>query len=156
MMTPAHPIAGRHIIEDLEHRLHPWTSMVIVPVFALANAGVALGGGVIGSAVESSLFWGIALGLVVGKVAGITGAIFLAKRFRLGTVPAGVGSGHIWGIAALGGIGFTVSIFITGLAFEPELLLEQAKIGIFAGSLVSAVLGALILLLKTKPATEPG
>jgi NhaA family Na+:H+ antiporter len=150
LMTPAHPIGGRHVIEDLEHRLHPWTSMVIVPIFALANAGVALGGGVISDAVSSDLFWGIGLGLVVGKVLGISGAALLASRFGLGSLPAGVERGHVWGIAALGGIGFTVSIFITGLAFDSIELLEYAKIGIFAGSLVSAVFGSAILLTVTR------
>lgn len=160
LMTPAHPINGRHVIEDLEHRLHPWTSMVIVPIFALANAGVALGGGIIGDAVGNDLFWGIALGLVAGKLVGISGATFLAARLGLGKLPTGVQPGHVWGIAALGGIGFTVSIFITGLAFESIALLEYAKIGIFAGSLVSAVIGSVILLAVTRrsrrrPASEP-
>ena len=150
LMTPAHPIGGRHVIEDLEHRLHPWTSMVIVPIFALANAGVALGGGIINDAVGSDLFWGIALGLVAGKVVGISGAVFLASRLGLGELPSGVERGHVWGIAALGGIGFTVSIFITGLAFDSVALLEYAKIGIFAGSLVSALLGSAILLTTTR------
>ena len=150
LMTPAHPINGRHVIEDLEHRLHPWTSMVIVPIFALANAGVALGGGIVADAVGSDLFWGIGLGLVIGKVLGISGAVFLASRLGLGQLPSGVERSHVWGIAALGGIGFTVSIFITGLAFDSVTLLEYAKIGIFAGSLVSAVLGSTILLLATR------
>lgn len=154
LMTPAHPIAGRHVIEDLEHSLHPWTSMVIVPIFALANAGVVLGGGVINAALENDLFWGIVLGLIFGKLFGISGAILLTARLGLGKVPEGVTTGHIWGISALAGIGFTVSIFITGLAFESVLLQEEAKIGIFAGSLVSALLGSTILLLKTRPAKE--
>jgi NhaA family Na+:H+ antiporter len=157
LMTPAHPIGGRHVIEDLEHRLHPWTSMVIVPIFALANAGVALGGGVIADAVNSNLFWGIGLGLVVGKVLGISGAALLAQRFGLGSLPSGVERGHVWGIGALGGIGFTVSIFITGLAFESIALLEYAKIGIFAGSLVSAIVGSALLLAVTRRRKgEPG
>ena len=151
LMTPARPVAGRHIIEDLEYRLHPWTSMVIVPIFALANAGVVLGGGVIERALESDLFWGIALGLIFGKVIGISGAILLASRFGLAKVPSGVTRAHIFGIASLAGIGFTVSIFIAGLAFDPQTLVDQAKIGIFAGSLVSALIGSTILLLKTKP-----
>ena len=156
LMTPAHPIGGRHVIEELEHRLHPWTSMVIVPIFALANAGVALGGGVVADAVGSDLFWGIGLGLVVGKLLGISGAVLLASRLGLGQLPSGVEKSHVWGIAALGGIGFTVSIFITGLAFDSVTLLEYAKIGIFAGSLISAVLGSTILLLATrKPPLNP-
>jgi NhaA family Na+:H+ antiporter len=153
LMTPAHPIEGRHVIEDLEHRLHPWTSLVVVPIFALANAGLSLGGGIIGDAVASPLFIGIAAGLVFGKIFGITGAIMLARRFRLGEVPAGVTTGHIVGISALAGIGFTVSIFITGLAFESNELIEFAKLGIFAGSLAAALLGTAILLFTTRNRT---
>lgn len=128
--------------------------MVIVPIFALANAGVALGGGIIGDAIESDLFWGIGLGLVAGKLVGISGATFLAARLGLGQLPTGVQPGHVWGIAALGGIGFTVSIFITGLAFDSIALLEYAKIGIFAGSLISALIGSAILLAVTRRAGQ--
>lgn len=156
LMTPAHPIEGRHIIEDLEHRLHPWTSLLIVPIFALANAGVSLGGGIVGEAVASPLFLGIAAGLVFGKVFGITGAVLLARRLGLGEVPTGVNTAHIFGIGALGGIGFTVSIFITGLAFDSNELIEIAKLGIFAGSLAAALLGSTILLLNTKGEKTPG
>ena len=155
LMTPAHPIEGRHVLEDLEYRLHPWTSFLIVPLFALANAGVFLGGGIIGEAVVDPLFIGIAVGLVAGKLVGITGAILLARRFGLGEVPAGVNTGHILGVGALGGIGFTVSIFITGLAFESNELIEIAKLGIFTGSLIAALLGTAILLLNTRPGKSP-
>lgn len=151
LLAPAKPIDGRHVIEELEHHLHPWTSLVIVPVFALANAGIFLGGGVLANALGSPLFWGVALGLVLGKIFGISGAIFLASRLRLAKLPDGVESGHVWGIAALGGIGFTVSIFITGLAFSSIALLEYAKIGIFAASLSAALIGSAILLLRTRP-----
>ncbi len=155
LMTPAHPIEGRHVLEDLEYRLHPWTSFLIVPLFALANAGVFLGGGIIGEAVVDPLFIGIAVGLVVGKLVGITGAILLARRFGLGEVPAGVNTGHILGVGALGGIGFTVSIFITGLAFDSNELIEIAKLGIFTGSLIAALLGIAILLFNTRPGKSP-
>lgn len=155
LMTPAHPIEGRHVLEDLEYRLHPWTSFLIVPLFALANAGVFLGGGIIGEAVVDPLFIGIAVGLVVGKLVGITGAILLARRFGLGEVPAGVNTGHILGVGALGGIGFTVSIFITGLAFDSNELIEIAKLGIFTGSLIAALLGTAILLFNTRPGKSP-
>lgn len=150
LLAPAKPIGDRHVIEELEHRLHPWTSLVIVPIFALANAGVFLGGGVVSDALGSSLFWGVALGLVLGKLFGISGAIFLASRLGVAKLPDGVEPGHVWGIAALGGIGFTVSIFITGLAFDSMALLEYSKIGIFAASVTSAVIGSLVLLTRTR------
>jgi NhaA family Na+:H+ antiporter len=145
LMTPARPIKGRHVIEDLEHRLHPWTSMVVVPLFALANAGIVISGPILADASASMIFWGVALGLVLGKIVGIGSGIVIARKLGWGEVPDGVTSPHIWGVAALGGIGFTVSLFIAELSFEAEQLLEYAKIGIFTGSIVSAIVGAFIL-----------
>ncbi len=145
LMTPAHPIKGRHIIEELEHRLHPYTSLLIVPLFALANAGIVISGPILTDATANTIFWGVAIGLVVGKVLGIGTGILIAQRMRWGTLPSGVLSSHVWGVAALGGIGFTVSLFIAELSFEAEQLLEYAKIGIFTGSIVSALLGVFLL-----------
>ena len=146
LLTPAGTYRGRPVLEDMEHRLHPWSALGIVPLFALANAGVVFGADVIRDAFESTLFWGIAAGLVLGKLLGIGGAILASRSAGIGEVPEGVGTRDIWGIATLGGIGFTVSLFITGLAFDNYEQVEIAKIGIFTGSLVSAALGALILL----------
>ena len=145
LLTPAGLFRGRPVLEEMEHRLHPWSALLIVPLFALANAGVAFGGDVIGEAVSSTLFWGIATGLVIGKLLGIAGAILAARRAGVGEVPPGVGDREIWGISALGGIGFTVSLFITGLAFDAYSQIEVAKIGIFSGSLIAAALGTCIL-----------
>jgi len=145
LMTPAHPVKGRHVIEDLERQLHPWTSMVIVPLFALANAGIVISASILADATASMIFWGVALGLVFGKVIGIGFGISIAQRFGWGTTPDGVTSSHAWGVAALGGIGFTVSLFIAELSFENEQLLEYAKIGIFTGSIVSALIGVFLL-----------
>jgi NhaA family Na+:H+ antiporter len=150
MMTPAHPVKGRHVIEDLEHRLHPYTSLLIVPIFALANAGIAISGPIIADASQNMIFWGVALGLVFGKVLGIGTGVMVAQKLKLGKLPQGVLAGHVWGVAALGGIGFTVSLFIAELSFESEQLLEYAKMGIFTGSIVSAVIGVLILLRVTR------
>jgi NhaA family Na+:H+ antiporter len=116
-----------------------------VPLFALANAGVDLGGGAVADAAEGSVAWAVAAGLVVGKSLGIAGATFLALRLGWGTLAGDVRRAQVWGAAALGGIGFTVSLFIAGLAYEDAALVGEAKIGIFAGSLVSGVLGALLL-----------
>ena len=149
LMTPAQPVQGRHVIEELEHALHPWTSLLIVPVFALANAGILITGETISMATESTVFWGIALGLILGKLFGISGAILLARRFGWGKVPDGVTTGQIWGVSALAGIGFTVSLFITSLAYTEFALIEAAKMGIFAGSIISAVIGVSILLMNT-------
>lgn len=149
LLTPAHPVQGRHILEDLEHSLHPWTSLLIVPIFALANAGIVISGGTVSAATESTIFWGIVIGLVLGKLFGISGAILAARHFGWGEVPKGVTTGHIFGIAGLGGIGFTVSLFITGLAFTDLQLIDDAKMGIFAGSLISALVGVALLIWKT-------
>lgn len=145
LMTPAHPIKGRHIIEDLEHRLHPYTSLIIVPLFALANAGIVISATILADASASMIFWGVAFGLIFGKVIGIGSGIAIAQKFGWGKTPDGVTSSHVWGVAALGGIGFTVSLFIAELSFEAEQLLEYAKIGIFTGSIISALLGAFLL-----------
>jgi NhaA family Na+:H+ antiporter len=150
MMTPAHPVKGRHVIEDLEHRLHPYTSLLIVPIFALANAGIVISGPIIADASQNMIFWGVALGLIFGKVLGVGTGVMVAQKLKLGKLPQGVLTGHVWGVAALAGIGFTVSLFIAELSFEAEQLLEYAKMGIFTGSIVSAVIGVLILLRVTR------
>ena len=145
LLTPAGPVGGRQVLKQLEHRLHPLTSLFVVPVFALANAGIALDGATVSDAASSQVVWAIAIGLVVGKLLGIAGTTLLVVRVGIGGLPAGVRSAHVWGIAALGGIGFTVSLFIAQLAYTDPTTIDTAKIGIFAGSLTSALLGVLIL-----------
>ena len=138
--------------ERLEELLHPIASFAIVPLFALANAGVALGGSPLPDQATRAVAVGVALALVVGKLVGIVGATLLAIRFRLATTPEGVTVGHLAGGAALAGIGFTVSMFITELAFPDPMLVSAAKIGILAGSVVAALLGSLILAtIRTDP-----
>lgn len=150
LLTPARPVGGRPVLENLEHRLHPLTTMVIVPLFALANAGVEFTRDVITDAVASPLFQGILMGLVVGKLLGIAGSTLLSSRLGIARLPSEVTSRHVWGVAALGGIGFTVSLFITGLSFTDHETVEIAKIGVFAGSLISAGLGVTILLRRAR------
>ena len=145
LLTPAGSVAGRPVLEQLEHRLHPWSSYVAIPVFALANAGVALDAEAVREAVGSRLTWGVIIGLVVGKLVGIAGAAAIGVRTGVGRPPAGVGLRHFVGAGAVGGIGFTVSLFITVLAFSDEALQAQAKAGILAGSLVAALVGAAVL-----------
>ncbi|MDX1450376.1 MAG: Na+/H+ antiporter NhaA, partial [Acidimicrobiia bacterium] len=128
-----------------EHALAPWVSFVIVPVFALANAGIRFEGSVL-SALTSRVAIGVGLGLVVGKVLGITSFSWLAIRSGIGRMPAGAGWRHMLGVAATAGIGFTVALFITALAFDSPVFTDQAKVGIFAGSLVAGVLGVTIFL----------
>ena len=128
----------------LEHALHPWVAFLIVPVFALANAGVDLGSG-LGDAVTSSLTFGIVVGLVFGKLVGIFGFSYFAVRSGITELPRGVSWQHVAGASLLGGIGFTMSLFIAGLAFDDQALLDQAKIGILIASLVAGVGGYSVL-----------
>ena len=132
-------------LDRLEHTLHPWVSYLIVPVFALANAGVALSGDLLGDAAASSVSLGILLGLVVGKPIGILIACFLAIRFGIAELPSNTGYRHMAGAGLLAGIGFTVSLFITGLAFDSPVLVDEAKVGILAASTVAGVIGFVYL-----------
>ena len=131
----------------LEHALVPWSGLLIVPLFGFANAGVAVEGQ--GAALEP-LPLAIAIGLFVGKQAGIFGSLWLAHRLGVGRI-AGTSWFQIWGLALLCGIGFTMSLFIGGLAFpaRPDLV-DQAKLGVLAGSLLSAVAGYVVLRLAAK------
>lgn len=132
---------------QFEQFLHPITTFLVVPLFALANAGVALGGTALPDSAAIGVATGVALGLVVGKLIGIVGASLLAIRFRLATLPSGVTTRQLIGGAAVAGIGFTVSLFITELAFVDPALERAAKVGVLAGSLGAAVLGSLILVM---------
>ena len=144
-LTPARPVGGRRVIEELEERIHPLTSFVVLPVFALANAGVEIGGDALGEGDGARVALAVALGLVVGKLIGISAATMLAMRLRIAVLPEGVDVRSVIGIAALAGIGFTVSLFIAALAYDDPLLVESAKLGILAGSVVSAMIGVALL-----------
>jgi NhaA family Na+:H+ antiporter len=141
LLTPARPLDGRKVLEELEARLHPFTSLLILPLFALANAGVELGGSALSDSEGRRVALAVAVALVVGKFVGIAGATFAALKLRLGTLPSEVDLRGLLGAAALGGIGFTVSLFITPLAYSGEILVEGAKLGILAGSVISALIG---------------
>jgi NhaA family Na+:H+ antiporter len=129
----------------VEAGLHPWTSYLIVPLFALANAGVELSAVALRGATTSRITLGVVLGLVVGKVLGITAASLVAVRTGLGRLPAGCGRLHLLGVSAVAGIGFTVSLFITDLAFSEAALVDEAKLGILAASVLAGALGFAIL-----------
>ncbi len=155
LLTPAGIVGKRDVLATLEHRLHPWSAFLIVPLFALANAGVDFSGGLLGRALGDSLTWAVALGLVVGKITGICLAVWICVRTGIGRLPAGVTRWHVAGVSALAGIGFTVSLFIADLAYTDPALTQIAKVGIFAGSLVAALIGAAILLLAPRRQTAP-
>ncbi len=134
------------VAERLEHLLHPWTSYLIIPLFALANAGVVLSLDSLRDASTSRVTLGIVAGLVAGKMIGISGMSWIAIKFNIGHPPAGVGWRHLIGAAAVAGIGFTVSLFITALAFQDAAIVAAAKIGVLFASIVAGALGTVILL----------
>jgi NhaA family Na+:H+ antiporter len=131
-------------LHELEHALNPWVVFAIMPLFALANAGVPLGEG-IAEALSSPVALGIVLGLVVGKPLGITLFAWLAVRSGLSELPEGTGWRHIYGAGWLAGIGFTMSLFITDLAFSEDSLVEVAKLDILGASLIAGAVGWTIL-----------
>ena len=156
LLTPTGVIGKRNVLDTLEHRLHPWSAFVIVPLFALANAGVDFSGGLLGRALSDSLTWAVAIGLVVGKILGICLAVWICVRTGIGRLPAGVNRWHVLGISGLAGIGFTVSLFIAELAYADPELTQIAKVGIFAGSIVAAVVGSVVLFIvlrRARPAS---
>jgi NhaA family Na+:H+ antiporter len=155
LLTPARPFLGRDILGSLQDRLHPVTAFLVVPAFALANAGVDMRGGALAAAAGSRITWGVAAGLLVGKTLGIGLATLLAVRTRIGQLPGGMNFINVWGVAALAGIGFTVSLFIAGLAYKDPISIEHAKIGIFAGSLAGGLVGAVLLSRTTSTQAHP-
>ena len=134
------------IVEWLEHRLHPWSAFVVVPLFALANAGIRVPADELGDAMSNRVTWGVILGLVVGKTIGITLATLGAVALKIGRLPEGVTTRYVIGAGALGGIGFTVSLFVTELAFGDAAVGTDARLGVLVGSLIAAIVGSLILI----------
>jgi NhaA family Na+:H+ antiporter len=137
-----------HLIE----LLHPWSSYVIVPIFALANAGITLTGDAFSG--PSAILIGVMVGLVVGKPLGITAFVWLSVRLRFAALPEGVTWRQLGGIAMVAGIGFTVSLFVATLAFSDAQLQTDAKTGILLASVIAAVLGSVVLLRGRKDAAE--
>ena len=129
----------------VENSLHEWSSFLVLPIFALANAGIALDAESLEAATETPIALAVALGLVLGKTIGLTLGVVLAVNLGLSLLPTGVRWAHVVGVAALAGIGFTVSLFIAGLAYTDPSELEAAKIGILGGSIVAAVIGLVAL-----------
>lgn len=136
-------------LQRLEHALHPWVAFFIMPVFALANAGVVFGEGV-GEALTSRLGLGIILGLVIGKQIGVTLATWLAVKFNFGELPESMNFKQVYAASWLAGIGFTMSLFIVNLGFDDERLIDTAKIGVLGGSLIAGVCGIGLLWYFTR------
>jgi len=139
----------------LQYLLHPITGFVIIPVFALANAGIELSGDSVRDALGSGVTVGVVLGLVVGKVVGVSLFTIVAVRLGISALPSGATVRHVIGVAAIAGIGFTVSLFVTGLAFDDLAMQDEAKVGVLAASAVAALVGVAILLGARPPDRSP-
>lgn len=140
------PIAvdSQRPLDRLEHALHPWIAFGVLPIFAFANAGVSFADvGV--DALFAPLSLGIAMGLVVGKQLGIFGASWIAIRTGLASKPEGVSFVQLYGLSCMAGIGFTMSLFIGGLAFDGPDQIDAVKMGVLTGSLASAIIGMAVL-----------
>jgi NhaA family Na+:H+ antiporter len=134
----------------LESLLHPWSSFFVLPIFALANAGVRLTGDSIRAAFSTRVAVGIVAGLLVGKFVGISLGCVAGVRAGVTRLPRGVAWGDIGGMAALAGIGFTVALFITSLAFEDRATQDAAKVAILAASVLAALIGSAILIVRRR------
>jgi NhaA family Na+:H+ antiporter len=139
-----HARSSVSVVEWLEHKLHPWSAFVVIPLFAIANAGIRIPADQIGDALSNRVTWGVMLGLVVGKTIGISAATLGAVALKIGKLPPGVTTRYVIGAGALGGIGFTVSLFVTELAFGEEQLGTNARLGVVIASLVAALIGTAI------------
>ena len=142
-------------MERLESTIHPWVSFLVLPIFALANAGITFTSETVTAATSSNVTMGIAAGLLAGKIVGIVGFTWLALRMRLAILPRTVNWAHILGVAALCGMGFTVSLFVSAIAFDDAALVDQAKIGVFGASLIAGAAGYLTLRLASRPPPLP-
>ncbi len=144
---------GHSPLETAEHALHPWVAFAVLPMFAFANAGVSLEGVSIGTLAQG-IPLGIALGLVLGKAVGVFGASWLLMRATGAGLPAGASAQQFFGVCVLCGIGFTMSLFIGGLAFDGHGAAydTQLKLGVLCGSLIAGLLGAGLLLTATNNA----
>jgi NhaA family Na+:H+ antiporter len=138
------------VIEWLEERIHPWSSFVIVPLFAFANTGVVITSDSINDAINSPIAWGIFAGLVIGKPIGVLASVFIARKINLGQYPQGAKNGDILATGSAAGIGFTVAIFIANLAFSDPATQDLAIFAVIIASLVSAVLSVLLFKLVSK------
>ena len=138
------------VIEWLEERIHPWSSFIIVPLFAFANTGVVITSDSINDAINSPIAWGIFAGLVIGKPIGVLASVFIAQKINLGKYPQGAKSVDILATGSAAGIGFTVAIFIANLAFSDPATQDLAIFAVIIASLVSALLSVLLFKLVSK------
>ena len=131
-------------LRDTEHSLYPWVALGVVPVFAFFNSGIMLSASTVNTLV-SPISLGIVLGLVVGKQLGIFGAVWIAVQLGVAKLPEGTNWWHLYGVALVAGIGFTMSLFIAGLAFSDPMVFRSARLSVVVGSLLAAIAGAAVL-----------
>ena len=155
LLTPARPVRGPAVLAALLRTATPLSAFVAVPLFALANAGNDLTTSPIGPAFASRVTWAVLAGLLVGKFLGVVGTISLATTTGLGRLPEGVTTRHVAGLGLLGALGFTVALFITGLAYTDPTQAAHAKIGILTASILAAGAAALVLAPAAGPTTSP-
>jgi len=144
---------GKSPLHAVEHALAPYVLYMIVPIFAFANAGVVLAGMTFGD-LFAPLPLGIAAGLIIGKQLGVFGVVWIMVKLGLARLPTGANWAQIYGVACLAGIGFTMSLFIGGLSFSDPDMMNQVRLGVLSGSLISAVLGYSILMIAGRDADE--
>lgn len=153
LAVPLRPIGDKKsLATEMEHGLHLWVNFMILPIFAFANAGVALAGLSLDMLLQP-LPLGIALGLFLGKQIGVFGITWLAVKSGLAKLPNGAGWAQIYGLACLTGVGFTMSLFIGGLAFDHEILMNEVRVGVLLGSIASGLLGFTVLRIAGSPRT---
>lgn len=131
-------------LQRLEHTMHPFVAFLIMPIFALSNAGIELSGNLF-TQIQSPVTSGVFFGLLVGKVVGVVGVVYLMLLLKWAVLPQGVNMWHMWGAGFLAAIGFTMSLFISGLAFVQEEYGTQAKLGVLAASILASVIGYFII-----------
>ena len=133
------------VAERLEDLLHPFSSYIIIPLFALVNAGIVISNDTLENAVTSDVTLGVVFGLVVGKFIGVSLFTWLGVKLGISSLPRGASFLHVVGLSLIAGIGFTVSLFITGLAFDDPTVIDEAKLGILCASAIAAMLGMAVL-----------
>lgn len=137
-------------LQQLEHAMHPFVTFIIVPVFALANAGISVVDINMEQVFSNNVALGVALGLLIGKVVGVVGFTLICVKLKIAPFPKGMNVKNLFGLGLLASIGFTMSLFITSLAFTHEEYKVQAKIGIFVASIIGGVLGYIVLSMQRK------
>lgn len=138
-------------LQKLEHTLHPLVSFVIMPIFALANAGVEIPTENLAAELLHPVTFGVLTGLLLGKFLGVFGTVYLACKFKIGSLPAEISYGHLAGMGLLAGVGFTMSLFINNLAFTDKELVESAQLGVLLASLTAGVSGFVLIKRFSNP-----